>query len=207
MKIKAETLAFWYFRLNGFLTIQDFVVHPENRRDYGTDIDILGVRFPYRAELFSRPMKDDDVFTRIADRPYFIIAEVKKTLCDLNGPWTKPEKRNMYKLLRAIGAFRQRTMNKVAESLYDNGYCSNTRYHISLFCVGNTRNPKLQHRYPEVPQIIWPEVLRFIFTRLGDYRYEKSWHDRWDDNGQNLWDCMEASHDISTFLGAVDIVS
>jgi len=208
MQIQAEAPSYWYFRLNGFLTIPDFVVHPENRRDFGTDIDILGVRFPYRAELFSKPMKDDAVFTRIADRPYFIVAEVKKTLCDLNGPWTKPEKTNMHKLLRAIGVCRERTVDKVAASLYDKGYFSNTRFYMSLFCVGKARNSSIRERYPDVPQVTWDAILRFIFTRLSDYRDEKSWHDRWDHNGQNLWDCMEDSGKrIDQFLEAVEIIT
>src|SRR2546426_644182 len=40
------------FRLNGFLTIRNFVIHPERGNDQRTDVDILGVRFPHRSELF-----------------------------------------------------------------------------------------------------------------------------------------------------------
>jgi hypothetical protein len=75
IKIKSEKLTYWYFRLNGFLTIPNFVVHPDRGREQGTDVDILGVRFPYRAELLENPMSDDEVFTT-KDKPYIVIAEV-----------------------------------------------------------------------------------------------------------------------------------
>ena len=62
--IDPEKVAYWYFRLNGFLQIENFVVHPERRGGQRTDADLLAVRFPYRAErLFDDPndiMADDE---------------------------------------------------------------------------------------------------------------------------------------------------
>ena len=59
-----EKVAYWYFRLNGFLQIENFVVHPERRGGQRTDADLLAVRFPHRAErLFNSPndiMTDDE---------------------------------------------------------------------------------------------------------------------------------------------------
>ena len=46
--INSEDLAYWYFRLNGFLTIQNFVVHP-NR----TEIDIIAARMKFMALILS----------------------------------------------------------------------------------------------------------------------------------------------------------
>jgi hypothetical protein len=60
MKVTAESVAYWYLRLNGCLTITNFIVHPEWRREgVGTDADILGVRFPHRREMMRRPLVDD----------------------------------------------------------------------------------------------------------------------------------------------------
>jgi hypothetical protein len=53
--IKTEKLVYWYLRLNGFLTIENFVVHPDQSREQRTDVDIIGVRFPFRAELLKKP--------------------------------------------------------------------------------------------------------------------------------------------------------
>ena len=59
-----EKVAYWYFRLNGFLQIENFVVHPKNRGGQLTDADLLAVRFPHRAErLYDDPndiMPDDE---------------------------------------------------------------------------------------------------------------------------------------------------
>jgi hypothetical protein len=207
MQIKAESLAYWYFRLNGFLTIRDFLVHPDDRRDRGTDVDILGVRFPYRAELFTKPMKDDPIFTRISDCPYIVIAEVKKGLCSLNGPWTKPEHRNMHKVLRAIGAFPRQEVDRIAEDLYSQGYFASSDYYLTLFCIGERKNTEIAERYKEVPQAIWDDIKAFVYERFREYRYQKSWHDPWDIDAKNLWDCMEVSRDQSQFAARIEITS
>jgi hypothetical protein len=63
-RLDPEKVAYWYFRLNGFLQIENFIVHPERRGGQRTDADLLAVRFPYRAErLFDDPsdtMADDE---------------------------------------------------------------------------------------------------------------------------------------------------
>lgn len=45
-----ERLAYWYFRLNGFMTIENFLVHPETGSNPRTDVDILATRFAHRRE-------------------------------------------------------------------------------------------------------------------------------------------------------------
>lgn len=56
-RLDPEKVAYWYFRLNGYFQIENFVVHPERRGAQRTDADLLAVRFPYRAErLFDDPL-------------------------------------------------------------------------------------------------------------------------------------------------------
>lgn len=50
-----EQLAYWYLRHNGFLTTVNLVVYPGQGAEQRTDVDILGVRFSYRAELLAEP--------------------------------------------------------------------------------------------------------------------------------------------------------
>ncbi len=52
--IKYEQLGYWYLRLNGFLTIPNFVVHPDVGHNQETDVDILGVRFPLQSRKPSK---------------------------------------------------------------------------------------------------------------------------------------------------------
>ena len=40
-----EEISYWYFRLNGFFPLVNFVVHRTEETRYSTDIDLLAVRF------------------------------------------------------------------------------------------------------------------------------------------------------------------
>lgn len=63
--LNPEKVAHWYLRLNGFLQIENFYVHPSGRGGARTDADLLAVRFPFRAErLYDQPtdiMEDDHI--------------------------------------------------------------------------------------------------------------------------------------------------
>lgn len=118
-QINPENLAYWYFRLNGFFTITNFIVHPEMGIGQRTDVDIFGVRFPYRQELLYSPMEDEFIFTRF-QKPYIIIAEVKTDRCSLNGPWTNSHLGNMQRVLRSFGALCPDNIDAIADQLYRN---------------------------------------------------------------------------------------
>lgn len=207
MIIKTESLAYWYFRLNGFLTSINFVIHTERRGITGTDVDILGVRFPYRAELFNRPMVDDNEFRRISSKPYVVIAEVKKGRCALNGPWTIRERRNIDRVLRAIGIIPIEHIEAVAESLYSNGYYKSKEAYISLICIGKEPDSDITTRYPQVPQITWIDITKFIYKRFQSYKNVKTWHPSWDADGKGLWKCFKESEDEASFIRSIEIVS
>ena len=201
IKIKSEKLAYWYFRLNGFLTIPNFVVHPDYGREQRTDVDILGVRFPYRSELLENPMIDDEVFTQITDKPYIVIAEVKSRTCNLNGPWTRKEAKNMHRVLRAIGAFTRDIIDEAARKLYEEGVYENGLYYLSLFCVGSGINRELQARkYKNVPQKTWDGILKFIHNRFENYKEQKSAHGQWDPVGRQLWNSFRKYKDENDFI-------
>jgi hypothetical protein len=207
MQIESERLGYWFLRLNGFLTTVNFVVHPGVGRDQGTDVDILGVRFPWRGEVIEEPMQDSPTFTGLVDRPYFAIAEVKTGLCDLNGPWSSPERRNLQQVLAAVGFCPSDDLDAVAQALYESGQVSGAGYYASLLCLGRSRNATLHERYPAVPQITWDEVLRFIHARFRKYWNRKVSHEQWDSAGHQLWRAVEASRgDAEAFIRGVEVV-
>ncbi len=205
MNISSEQLAYWYLRLNGFLTIQNFIVHPDIGSEQRTDADILGVRFPHQAELKPKPMTDDEPFIQIKDKPFIIIAEVKSGECNLNGPWTEPQKENLQRVLRAIGAFPESEVETVAKAVYTSGVFSNNAYHLSLACFGRDPNPEIKKNLPTVPQILWDKVLGFIYDRFRKYRDQKASHGQWDEAGQELWDCVLGSRTEREFKAKVVI--
>ncbi len=189
MALNSESLTYWYFRLNGFFTIPNFVVHPDRGNLQRTDVDVLGIRLPNRRELLHDPMKDDVVFTRVAKRAFVAIAEVKRDKIGFNPTWTNPNLQNVQRFLYACGALPPAVVDKVAESIYTHGcYTEDKAFHFSLIGIGRRENQTLYRQYPDVPQITWGHIGRFIFSRFHRYRDQKSHHDQWDDAGKELWD-------------------
>lgn len=206
MKISTEELAYWYFRLNGCLTTVNFLIHPETQRDSSTDVDVLAVRFPYRAENLTRPMQDDQVFLNTKNRAYVIIGEVKRGQCDLNGPWTSPTSHNMEKILMAVGTFPAEQAPNVAREVRQHGFFSDCVATVSLFCIGQYPNERIHGQYPSVPQITWDHILKFIHSRFRDYRREKAQHSQWNRSGQDLWRTAEECARVEKFIAKVEIV-
>ena len=205
MPLASEDLAYWYLRLNGFLTIPNFIVHPDTGAQQRTDVDVLGVRFPYRAELLLRPMVDDKPFVDVRDRAYLVFAEVKRGQCCLNGPWTDSDSENMQRVLRAIGALRDVEIGAAAASLYNTGTFSNEVYHVSLFCFGERASLEVRQHYPAVPQKLWPEVLGFIFQRFTGYRDQKASHPQWDQTGTRLFELAVEARTVDQFVRSVAV--
>lgn len=203
----AEDIGYWYFRLNGFLAISNFVVHPDEGSNQRTEVDIIGVRFPHRSELVGEPLQDHEEITELDQhKPLLVFAEIKKSQCRLNGPWTMPSAGNMQRVLGAIGIVPQSQQDEVVESLYDAGSWSDPHLLVSLFCLGSAYNRQLGHDYPSVPQVLWPDVLSFVFNRFRSYRLQKIRHDQWPESGKRLWDHALDVADAEEFIQTLKIV-
>lgn len=186
--MSSEDLGYWFLRLNGFLTIPNFVVHPDAGNLQGTDVDVLGVRFPFRKENRQRPMVDSDRFRLHRAKTYVALAEIKTGVCRLNGPWTAPERENMQRVLSALGMLAPHEIEYAAREIYDKGHFENQLYYVSMVCFGSDPRDEITEQYPRVPQILWPEVKEFIWNRFSKYRNQKSGHGQWDEVGKGLWD-------------------
>lgn len=202
-KIDAESLAYWFFRLNGFLTTVNFVVHPEQGSEQRTDVDILGVRFPFRAELLTDSMEDEQRFRQETRRPYIVIAEVKKAGCTLNGPWTKKQDQNMSRVLSAVGAVPPAEMAAAADGLYNQGFYESEIVYLTLCCVGEKPSHQIGKDFPRVPQFSWLQVAGFIHRRFARYRDQKLSHPQWDQNGQTLWKLFLESNALEDFSRSI----
>jgi len=183
--MKYEALAYWYFRLNGFLTTVNFVLHPRRGGSQRTDADILGIRFPYRAEFPEGTESDEPEFAGTL-LPFFVIAEITRGECKLNGPWTDPDRGNIGAVLSAIGVYPPETVSAIAQLLYRDGRGEQSGTIGSLFCVGNAQNSTLRSRYPAVPQKTWGEITAFIWRRFRAHRTTKTDVEQWDSTGQQL---------------------
>ena len=191
-KLNPEKLAYWYLRLNGFLQIENFYVHPAGSGGARTDADLLAVRFPHRAErLFDNPtdvmMDDEKNLALTNDRIDVIIAEITRAVCKLNGPWTDPDKQNIHRVLAAIGCVPSGMISEAADALYHYGYFDDQKMlRIRLVMIGLERDLDRAAKSPLVTQIIWDDVLRFICQRLQKYRHQKADTQHWDSTGLTL---------------------
>jgi len=207
MQVPSEDLAYWYLRLNGCLTIRNFIIHPEYRREgASTDADIVGVRFPYRRELIRHPLPDDSWFVSYGNRLILVIAEVKKGLCALNGPWTDPHRKVVHKILSAMGLFLENRLDDVAGELYRRGCYESSNTIVSLIAFGERQSSQLSSRYPHVPQLLWRQVLAFIYGRFSTYENEKAWHEPWDEIGEKLYQSAVAVQSKTKFSQQIEII-
>jgi hypothetical protein len=186
-----ERAAYWYFRLNGFLQIENFVVHPGRRGSQRTDADLLGVRFPNRREFLfdhDKPMQDDVATLRVApDRIDMVIAEIKANgPCRLNGPWTDQDERNVDRVLAAIGCLHPDTIRLAATAIYETGEYRDDQMQIRLAAVGREASARLSERYRQVIQLTWNQMLAFMWHRFEAYRSQKRDVQQWDLLGRRL---------------------
>lgn len=201
-RISSEQVAYWFFRLNGCLCLTNFLVHHEDRQD-GTDVDVLAARFPFRKELAysEEPMADHAVFDS-SGKIDLILAEAKQGRCQLNGPWTDSDKRNMHRVLHAVGAFPLEDADRVADALYREKQYEDDQYRVRLFAIGRQKNT--DSSYENVAQLTWQEVLEFIFDRFNEYRGYKNQHRQWDRSGQRLFtQAIRFRHNRTGFSDAI----
>lgn len=197
-KLEAERLAYWYLRLNGFLTIENFILHDEKGCSQRTDLDLLALRFPHRREALRKYtgrcgwMKDDPYFAK-KEVPFGVFVEVKTGQCALNGPWTDRTKCNMPRALRALGATPESEIQRASTSLYQTGLFKSDSMELGLISIGDKINPDLQKKMPMVLQITWGHIKDFIFNRFTKYEKIKREHPQWDLDGHLLWKAFKNS--------------
>ncbi len=197
----AEKLAQWYFRLNGCLTIPNFVLHPVKPGSARTDVDIVGLRFPNRREL-SDGVIDDEPFRKQV-QPWLVLAEVKTCYMSLNQTWTVNSGSNIASVLAAIGFVGSQRTEAVARTLAGCGVWNDERISCSLFFVGDCLPKELAQQYVDVPYRTWSQVLAFVYDRFKRFDRLKTDHDQWDSTGKTLWDLSAGFKNLSAFeIGA-----
>lgn len=172
MPDKFEQAATWYLRLNGYLTVPNFILHPQR-----TEADVLAVRFPYSKEVVGRNMRVDENLVLRDDKIDFIIAEVKRGRCKLNGPWTKSNTKNMHYVLKWLGMAPPKDIGKIANDLYSKKRHEAPKWTIRLACFGQKRSNALD---PNVVQIKFSEVVFFMRQRFEEFKKIKADHSQWD---------------------------
>jgi hypothetical protein len=179
-----EDVAYWFFRLNGCLILQNFLIHPDHSGSQRTDADLVALRFPWRSEL---GMIDDALFSK-CPRPRLFLVEVKAGgACRLNGPWTDRSRENIQRVLSAVGCYQREEIGTVASLLYGAGAYAEGVVDSNLVAVAQYRNRELELVAPQAAQVVWDDMLAFIFERFQLFRNHKAHHPQWDCAGQHLF--------------------
>ena len=207
---RAEEVASWYFRLNGFLSLPGFVVHlDQNKARIGkdgkpryqrTEADLIGVRFVESKEIIyafggEKIMKDDPRLTSICSgsqtkQALFILVEVKTGLCEMNGQWTDMRNKNMQRIIRRLGfAVNEDQVEKISYDMYRCGKYEDEYYVLQYICIGSEKNVEISERFKDVLQIDWFEIGQFLIERFLSFP-EKTpdghVHDQWPEFGKRF---------------------
>ena len=202
---RAEDVARWYFRLNGFLSIPGFVVHLDKSRAHisrdgtprfaRTEADLMGVRFVGSREMINgRDMEDDSTLTALATgrnmQALFILVEVKAGICKMNGPWTSRDSQNMQRVIRRLGFARdEREVEDIASAMYAAGRYQDDYYTLQYICVGAEKSAELETTFPKVMQIVWRDIGKFLAERFGAFPEklpDGHVHEQWPEFGRKF---------------------
>jgi hypothetical protein len=121
--------------------------------------------------------------------------------CTLNGPWTREDRQNVHRVLTAIGCIPSARIAEAASDIYRNGFHeSDLGLRIRLIAIGRERNEGLAASYPDVTQLSWPAMLRYVWERFHMYRNQKTQVDQWDVQGRRLKQLADRSTDPTQFV-------
>ena len=205
---RAEILASWYLRFNGYFPLKDFILHDAGEKIQPggqlTDADLLAVRFPYTIEIIKG--ENEDITVKTHDKLDihqgnldFVIAEVSSEACKFN--WLVRQENEEYKLvqveflkyvMRRFGWWQDDgKINQISDSLSKEKFYSEeqrvdanetivTRVRLLSFGVAPT---------PELPiqQIIFAEMLDYMkcdlfacYGQTDEFKKIVSDHKQWD---------------------------
>jgi hypothetical protein len=165
---RAEEVAGWYFRLNGFLSIPSFIVHPDQVSRYPLgEADYIAVRFPNSNEKIGERFMDDDPIFKLQTKILFVIVEIKANqICSINGPFNDRKHGNMQRVIRRLGFACEEDLDSIAEQVYRECYWENKEFSLQYVSIGNKKNDQIAPVKPKWAQVTWDDVGEFFFERF-----------------------------------------
>ena len=180
---RAEDVAQWYFRLNGFFTIPSYVIH----RDYineikphpYAEIDLLAIRMRNSSEFlgedpFKKRLKDDDIIQEtskvkgICKHLFALIEVTTLPQCKINKSWSTPAFENIEKAIRRMGFADENQVDDIAKIMYENLRWEGKDFVIQFFCVGKKPDLNLggNNKVYAPVQITFDDMVKFFCERF-----------------------------------------
>lgn len=201
----SETLVRWYLRFNGYLTVDNLVVHEptEGAVPQGAEFDVIGVRFPFSREVADFELPRDPHLGSIetSGATNVVVGEVKGGRdATLSEVWL-PEANDALQcgrvayLIRWLGLWESEAdIQKVARDLRHKRATDNTDVAIRVVYFG--ARPSAQADDLGVPSILLRDIADWIVTtRASCWRdrevAKRSCHDQWDLFIKNVWNLAD----------------
>ncbi len=174
---RAEIVAAWYFRFNGYFPLTGFVLQDAGAEKQPgqqlTDADVLAIRLPYAEEIIKGKHRDKHVLTDgaldlcdgVTD---FIIAEVTSLSCKLN--WLQPNAvvnpEFLAYMLRRFGHWRAEQVESIADTLSHEHRYKRNRVRVRLISVGMRTSDSLPG---SIIQITLHDILRYLQRHFSSF--------------------------------------
>ena len=170
-----EEISYWYFRLNGFFPLVNFVVHRTEEIKHSTDIDLLAVRFPNVYEAVGGQSNDWD--SKLLNQ--FDNDAILGALCEVKtGNYDVKSLFKVESVKYALPRFGFKpTLEEDAKELEKSKMITfshnSQKYQIAKILVSNKQNQEELHFI----HFQLSDIVKFISDRIKRYK-DKKWQDR-----------------------------
>jgi hypothetical protein len=169
-----ETLGYWYFRLNGFFLLNNFVIHRTAQNRYSSDIDLLGIRMPHvYEEVGGLPDDWDPILMEVLNPNKItgIVCEVKTGTFQDSNIFQSQYLRYALDRFGFTPDLSQRIDQISSNKIYDfdlNGM----HYQLLKVLISNSASTRT-----DFMQLRLDDLRTFIVQRIQKYKRQK-WQDR-----------------------------
>ena len=193
---KVEKLVYWYLRFNGYLTVENFTVHPDHKKNPEAEFDFLAVRFPFSQENPENfPFKRDKSIILPPPLVDFVVMEVKTGRIDFNKKSLFcSDRQNFEYILKWLGFLQAGQICCVAEELRKHLRWSDGQYSVRFICAGGEINDEFKDEYPDLLQLTLKNMMSFILTRLTTNCHARH-RENWDKFMNDLINIMAEDRD------------
>jgi hypothetical protein len=112
----------------------------------------------------------------------------------------------MHRVVSAIGIIPSSIVPAAACTLYSKGFWDNEQWYVTLMCIGSKPNREFAKKFPKIPQVLWPDILDFIFQRFKRYFDQKRCNSQWDEVGRCLFGIAGLASDRDDFQGRIKVI-
>jgi len=175
-----ESLAYWYFRLNGFMPLTNFVLHrPDPLHRHNADADLLAVRFPHVYEEVGGKQEDwdNDQFKKWGldfRNVISLIVEIKTGRYSEESINRAFDERRVLYALRRLGVVNQEACEEISGELSRKGVVHYRAFSFAKILVSNSENAVGScEKITPCCRIELQHTVDFIRSRMHRYRADK----------------------------------